>query len=110
MEYTKSVVEPIKQVAPRSRLRGMFDDYNHINAKVLVLAGETHLNRKPVSTSLMPLVLALERCLREGWRSVRLSRTADPFHFNCLAQDASYSCYPSLGHETSRAYGKDCWR
>ncbi|CEL57748.1 hypothetical protein RSOLAG1IB_02492 [Rhizoctonia solani AG-1 IB] len=47
MEYTKSVVEPIKQIAPRSRLRGMFDDYNHINAKVLVLAGETHLNRKP---------------------------------------------------------------
>ncbi|CAE6424929.1 unnamed protein product [Rhizoctonia solani] len=47
MDYTKSVVEPIKQVAPRSRLRGMFDDYNHIDAEVLVLAGETHLNRKP---------------------------------------------------------------
>ncbi|KAF8679444.1 GDP-fucose protein O-fucosyltransferase [Rhizoctonia solani] len=47
MDYTKSVVEPIKQVAPRSRLRGMFDDYNHINEEVLILAGETHLNRKP---------------------------------------------------------------
>ncbi|KAG8761886.1 hypothetical protein FRC11_012538 [Ceratobasidium sp. 423] len=47
MDYTKSVVEPIKQVAPRSRLRGMFDDYKDINTDVLVLAGETHLNRKP---------------------------------------------------------------
>ncbi|EUC66781.1 O-FucT domain protein, partial [Rhizoctonia solani AG-3 Rhs1AP] len=47
MDYTKSVVEPIKQVAPRSRLRGMVEDYSHITTDVLVLAGETHLNRKP---------------------------------------------------------------
>ncbi|KDN50150.1 hypothetical protein RSAG8_01486, partial [Rhizoctonia solani AG-8 WAC10335] len=47
MDYTKSVVEPIKQVAPRSRLRGMVEDYSDISTDVLVLAGETHLNRKP---------------------------------------------------------------
>ena len=48
MDYTKSVVEPMKQVAPRSRLRGMVEDYRDIDTDVLVLAGETHLNRKPV--------------------------------------------------------------
>ncbi|KEP48068.1 O-FucT domain protein [Rhizoctonia solani 123E] len=47
MEFSKNVVEPIKQVAPRSRLRGMVEDYNNITTDVLVLAGETHLNRKP---------------------------------------------------------------
>ncbi|CAE6446175.1 unnamed protein product [Rhizoctonia solani] len=47
MEFTKNVVEPIKQVAPRSRLRGMVEDYSNITTDVLVLAGETHLNRKP---------------------------------------------------------------
>jgi hypothetical protein len=52
MDYTKSVVDPIKQVAPRSRLRGMVEDYNDIDTDVLVLAGETHLGRKPVRSNL----------------------------------------------------------
>ncbi|QRV76198.1 O-FucT domain protein [Ceratobasidium sp. AG-Ba] len=47
MDYTKSVVEPIVQVAPRARLRGLVEDYNDIDTDVLVLAGETHLGRKP---------------------------------------------------------------
>jgi hypothetical protein len=48
MEFAKSVVNPIKQVAPRSRLRGMVEDYNEISTDILVLEGETHLGRKPV--------------------------------------------------------------
>jgi len=47
MDYLKSVVEPIKQVAPVWKLRGMKDDYFAINEDILVLEGETHLNRKP---------------------------------------------------------------
>ena len=48
MDYLKSVVEPIKQVAPRSALKGLIDDYGSETANVLLLEGETHLNRKPV--------------------------------------------------------------
>ncbi|KAG9098381.1 hypothetical protein FRC06_006468 [Ceratobasidium sp. 370] len=47
MDYTKSVAEPMKQVAPRARMRGMVEDYADIDTDVLVLAGETHLGRKP---------------------------------------------------------------
>ncbi|KDQ16760.1 hypothetical protein BOTBODRAFT_106823 [Botryobasidium botryosum FD-172 SS1] len=47
MDYLKSVVEPIKQVAPVWRLRGMKDDFDSVNDDILVLEGETHLNRKP---------------------------------------------------------------
>ncbi|KAG8903163.1 hypothetical protein FRB99_003664 [Tulasnella sp. 403] len=47
MDYLKSVVEPIKQVAPLSRLRGWVDDYDQVDADILVLEGETHLGRKP---------------------------------------------------------------
>ncbi|EUC66783.1 O-FucT domain protein [Rhizoctonia solani AG-3 Rhs1AP] len=47
IEMTKNVVAPLKQVAPRSRLRGMVEDYNNITTDVLILAGETHVNRKP---------------------------------------------------------------
>ena len=49
MEYAKTVVHPIKQVAHRSTIRGFKDDYHHIEADVVILAGETHLYRKPVS-------------------------------------------------------------
>lgn len=47
MDYLKSVVTPIKQAAPLSRIRGWVDDYNHITTDILVLEGETHLGRKP---------------------------------------------------------------
>ena len=49
MEYAKTVVYPIRQVARRSSIRGFKDDYYDVDADVVVLAGETHLNRKPVS-------------------------------------------------------------
>ena len=48
MDFMKTVVEPIRQVAPRECLRGFFDDYATSDADVVVLAGETHLYRKPV--------------------------------------------------------------
>jgi len=47
MEFAKAVVQPIKQVVPRSTIRGFKDDYYHVDADVVVLAGETHLGRKP---------------------------------------------------------------
>jgi hypothetical protein len=49
MDYAKTVVNPIRQVAKRSTIRGLKDDYYHLDADVVVLAGETHLYRKPVS-------------------------------------------------------------
>ena len=49
MDYAKTVVNPIKQIAKRSTIRGFKDDYYHLDADVVVLAGETHLYRKPVS-------------------------------------------------------------
>lgn len=48
MDYLKSVVEPIKQIAPRSALKGLVDDYESETADVLLLEGEIHLGRKPV--------------------------------------------------------------
>jgi hypothetical protein len=51
MDYAKTVVQPIRQVAKRSTIRGFIDDYYDVDADVVVLAGETHLYRKPVSNS-----------------------------------------------------------
>ena len=51
MEYAKTVVNPIRHVAKRSTIRGFKDDYYSLDADVVVLAGETHLYRKPVSNS-----------------------------------------------------------
>jgi hypothetical protein len=49
MEYIKNVVTPIRQVAPRRILRGFVEDYGHIDTDVILLAGEVHYERKPVS-------------------------------------------------------------
>jgi hypothetical protein len=49
MDYAKTVVHPIKQVAHRPTIRGFKEDYYDVDADVVVLAGETHLGRKPVS-------------------------------------------------------------
>ena len=49
MEYAKTVVHPIRQVTRRSTIRGFKDDYYNVDADVVVLVGETHLYRKPVS-------------------------------------------------------------
>jgi hypothetical protein len=49
MELDRQVVTPIKQVSPRSSIRGFRDDYSHLDADVVVLAGEIHVGRKVVS-------------------------------------------------------------
>lgn len=67
MEYAKTVVHPIKEVAHRSTIRGFKDDYYHIDADVVILAGETHLYRKPVGRLSRSHVLILtQRCHSEG--------------------------------------------
>jgi hypothetical protein len=48
-ELDRQVVTPIKQVAPRSSIRGFEDDYYNSDADVVVLAGEIHVGRKVVS-------------------------------------------------------------
>ncbi|TFY57376.1 hypothetical protein EVG20_g8576 [Dentipellis fragilis] len=47
MDYTKTVVDPVRQVAPRGTIRGLVEEYKDIKDDVLLLAGETHLGRKP---------------------------------------------------------------
>lgn len=47
MDYLKSVVQPVRQATPLSRIRGWADDYDHITADILVIEGEIHLGRKP---------------------------------------------------------------
>ncbi|KAG9314347.1 hypothetical protein JVU11DRAFT_5139 [Chiua virens] len=47
MDFVKHVVMPERQVAHRASIRGFVEDYRHIDADVVVLAGETHLYRKP---------------------------------------------------------------
>lgn len=49
MDYVKNVVNPIRQVAPRRTLRGLREDYGHLTADVVLLTGEVHHERKPVS-------------------------------------------------------------
>ena len=51
MDLAKIVVNPTRQVAKRSTIRGFKDDYYHVDADVVVLAGETHSGRKAVSNS-----------------------------------------------------------
>ncbi len=47
------VVSPIKQIAPRSSIRGFKDDYHDVDADVVVIAGEIHETRKVVSKLLL---------------------------------------------------------
>ncbi|TFY76959.1 hypothetical protein EWM64_g7055 [Hericium alpestre] len=47
MDYTKTVVEPVRQVVPRGTIRGFKEEYGDVDADVVLLEGETHLNRKP---------------------------------------------------------------
>jgi len=48
-DFAKAVVSHLKQVVPRSSIRGFRDDFYDVDADVVVLAGETHLYRKPGS-------------------------------------------------------------
>ena len=50
-ELERSIIQPIKQVAPRSSIRGFKDDYFHVDSDVVLLSGETHVWRKPVRIS-----------------------------------------------------------
>jgi hypothetical protein len=50
MEHAKIVVGHIKQVVPRSSIRGFKDDFHDVDADVVVLSGETHLDRKAVNS------------------------------------------------------------
>lgn len=56
MDFVKHVVLPIRQVAQRTSLRGFIEDYCHVDADVIVLAGETHLYRKPVGILASPVL------------------------------------------------------
>ena len=47
-ELDRTIIRPIKQVAPRSSIRGFKDDYYHVDSDVVLLSGETHIWRKPV--------------------------------------------------------------
>lgn len=47
MEWLKSVVKPIKQVAPLRSIRGWQEDYAFLDHDVVLLEGEIHLGRKP---------------------------------------------------------------
>ena len=49
LEMDRVVVLPIKQIAPRSSIRGFKDDYHDVDADVVVIAGEVHATRKVVS-------------------------------------------------------------
>ena len=48
-DFDKTVIQPIRQVVPRSSIRGFMDDYYHVDADVVLLEGEVHVGRKPVS-------------------------------------------------------------
>jgi hypothetical protein len=49
MEFVKSPVWPTRQVAPHSVVRGLLEEFGSAKEEVVLLAGETHLNRKPGS-------------------------------------------------------------
>jgi hypothetical protein len=53
MDYAKIVVGHIKQVVPRSSIRGFKDDFHDVDADVVLLSGETHLGRKAVNSCLI---------------------------------------------------------
>ncbi|KAH9173215.1 hypothetical protein EDB89DRAFT_2068974 [Lactarius sanguifluus] len=58
MDFAKIIVGDLRQVAPRSSIRGFKDDYHDVDADVVVIAGETHLGTKPGA---MRFTGALER-------------------------------------------------
>lgn len=48
-DMVKDVISPIYEAAPINRIRGLYEDFHDISARVLLLRGELHLGRKPVS-------------------------------------------------------------
>jgi hypothetical protein len=51
-ELDKTVIRSIKQVAPRSSIRGFKGDYYHVDTDIVLIEGEVHSGRKPVSIQL----------------------------------------------------------
>jgi hypothetical protein len=49
LELDKTVTRPIRQVAPRSLIRGFKDDYYHVDTDLVLIEGNVHVGRKPVS-------------------------------------------------------------
>ncbi|KAH9051203.1 hypothetical protein EDB83DRAFT_2543049 [Lactarius deliciosus] len=47
MDFAKIIIGDLRQVAPRTSIRGFKEDYGDVDADVVVLAGETHLGTKP---------------------------------------------------------------
>jgi hypothetical protein len=47
-ELDRAIIQPCKQVTARSSIRGFKDDYYHLDSDVVLLAGQTHIWRKPV--------------------------------------------------------------
>ncbi|KAH0834894.1 hypothetical protein J3R83DRAFT_10540 [Lanmaoa asiatica] len=47
MDAVKDVVLPINEAVPRHRIRGLYEDFHSISARVLFLRGEVHGGRKP---------------------------------------------------------------
>src|SRR5262245_3231544 len=75
MDYIKTVVNPIRQVAPRRSLRGLQEDYGNLTADVVLLAGEVHHDRKPVSWSATTLTSIMMCNFYEG--SLRFTSAAN---------------------------------
>ncbi|KAH8993710.1 hypothetical protein EDB92DRAFT_374969 [Lactarius akahatsu] len=46
-DFAKTIVSHLKEVVQRSSIRGFRDDYHDVDADVVVLAGETHIDTKP---------------------------------------------------------------
>ncbi|KAK0439354.1 hypothetical protein EV421DRAFT_1713397 [Armillaria borealis] len=49
MEFSKAVVDPIRQITPRKALHGFKNDFEGRKEEVVLLAGEVHHGRKPGS-------------------------------------------------------------
>ncbi|KAG8216527.1 hypothetical protein J3R82DRAFT_6643 [Butyriboletus roseoflavus] len=48
-DAVKDVVLPIYEAVPRHQIRGLYEDFHNISARVLLLRGEVHNGRKPGS-------------------------------------------------------------
>jgi hypothetical protein len=48
-DLDKTVIRSMKQVVPRSSILGFKDDYYRIDTDVVLMEGEIHAGRKPVS-------------------------------------------------------------
>lgn len=84
-EYTKSVVDPLREVAPKQSLRGFWDKYGSIQADVLYVAGEIHHDRKPVRVLTKPWDLP-NTCIHQGF--LRFTQEATRNNFTDLVLHA----------------------